>query len=410
MALVSSMPLPTKSDSYSAEDSLDAMVECLLSFENRFHWFVTVINEIEKTCGITTDDEHFWTDDDIRRAWEETQVMEIDYKRIQWAYVITFQEMKMIDNDEHETEAKTKHGILTATKDSEPESKKKSLDGRVQVIGIKIPLSELFGREATSEQTETIPSAYKLIDGCPSRREIRRKKTYVMSYNENTKNAEWVYEILNKDTLAKKKHVKRQLSDYSKVAGYTQGHLAAAGNHGWCQEAYNETFLFSNISPQSAKLNNSMMTVLEDSCRAKAKDQNCNIHIYTGPVISDPQYVNQTSSSLQKAVPHSFFKVIVQENHDGTILPPIGYLITNNSTILKDDTKDKLRKAKPMAKFVETKCRKFVEDIESISNLKFCVWDVHKVKDEIRSVTWTGEDGEGESCSAKIKVRITIPE
>nr|XP_017210191.1 endonuclease G, mitochondrial-like [Danio rerio]XP_021328279.1 endonuclease G, mitochondrial-like [Danio rerio] len=273
-------------------------------------------------------------------------------------------------------------------------------------IGIKIPLSELFGSEATSEPPKlTVPSAYKLIDECPSKKKIRTKKSYVMSYNENTKNAEWVYEILNKDTLAKKDIAKGKFSDYSKVAGYTRGHLAAASNHGWCQEAYDETFLFSNISPQCAELNKHMMNALEKWCQETVTDQILNVHVYTGPIITANSAIQRRNAS-EKVVPDSFFKVIIKENRNGTVSEPIGYLITNDETTLVKDAEDKVKHAMPIDEFVQTKYKKSVRDIESISGLKFCETNVRVVNEENRSVTWTGENAKGESRTVHIKVRV----
>ncbi|XP_056305914.1 endonuclease G, mitochondrial-like [Danio aesculapii] len=425
---------PAKCDSDSHEDSLEDMAKCVLSLENKFQWFDDVKREIEKRCGITT--EHYWTDDDIRLAWEETQKMVKDYKRNQWAYVITFQEMKMFDDDD---ESDSTHSDLTeceqeeqpcssATKkdpsDRPPqrvseriiarkrrleedmsESKKaRILAGSSPAIGIKIPLSELFGSEATSKQTETATSKYKLVHGYPSSKEIRREKTYVMSYDRNTKNAEWVYEILNKGTLAIKNNVKRKLSDFGKVAEYTRGHLVAAGNHRWCQKDDYGTYLFSNMSPQRSEMNRGVMKALEKVFHDQVTDINIrNVHVYTGPII-DSKSATQKSNGSDKAVPHSFFKVCIVENENGTVSEPKCYLIPNSDEFKARDYKESEDSSKnPVYKVGPVHLKNIqeylqivdIEKIERLSGLKFRSTDVQQYTDEIRSVT--GEDGKEKS-------------
>ncbi|XP_073800022.1 uncharacterized protein [Danio rerio] len=424
------------------EDSLEDMAECLLSFKNTFQWFDGIKEEIEKKCHIKT--EHCWTYNDIRRAWEETPKIEINYIRYQWAYVITFQEMKMFDDDKHDS---TESDLTECEQEEQPcssvtkkdssdrpaqkvsqriiarkrsleegisESKKaQNLAGSSPTIGIKIPLSELFGSEATSKQTKTATSKYKLIDGCPSRREIRKKKTYVMSYNRNTKNAEWVYEILNKGTLAMKDKVKLKLSVHSKVSDYTQCHLAAAANHRWCQKAYYDTYLFSNMSPKRSEINRGVMKALEKMIYDDITNNNIlNVHVYTGPII-DSKSATQKSKGSKKAVPHSFFKVSIVENKNGTVSEPKCYLIHNSDKFKARDYKGSEDPKNPVYKVGTVHLKKIqeclqivdIEKIERLSGLKFRSTDVQQYTDEIRSVT--GKDGKGKSG---YKVRITIPE
>lgn len=70
-------------------------------------------------------------------------------------------------------------------------------------IYIRIPLEVM----CLNEQTEIggapgIRSNFKLIDGFPSQNLLRKRKSYVMSFNNETMNAELVYEILNINTTA----------------------------------------------------------------------------------------------------------------------------------------------------------------------------------------------------------------
>jgi len=116
---------------------------------------------------------------------------------------------------------------------------------------IVIPFLEMYGEKLNPTPSRTVRSSlYKLIDGYPCNGESDlyiRTKYYVMSYNIETKNADWVYEILNKEIL-KDINCKNNISfgdNEFEDRDYAQGHLAAAANHRWCQEAYHDTHLIS---------------------------------------------------------------------------------------------------------------------------------------------------------------------
>lgn len=415
-------------------DYLDDMAEGLLLFFNRFQWF-EVKSEIEKTCGIKT--EHLWSVDEIRRAWEIASIQE-DHTRKQWACVITFEMMERFSYDEdagdpsnspadRSTKSHAKPMIQSKTDEKDEQGvgfhaikrkqaadlsvSKTALDSQFvssPAIGVKIPLTELFGMEATSEQTETVTSAYKLIDGCPSRKEIRNKKAYVMSYDEHTNNAEWVYEILNQKTLVENYVASCHFAKSLNIPGYDRGHLAAAANHRWCQEVFDDTFEDSNMSPQDPKLNRIPWKAIENMCRNKKNESKIrNVHVYTGPIL-DSNLATQRSKVSTKAVPDYFYKVIIEENHDGTVSEPICYVIYNDKAKIIEDLRLRKETKEPMHDFLR-RYETSVKDLENISGLSFCMWAVQIHRDEIRHVTWTGQDKSKKSRSATVEVRISIP-
>ncbi|KAK9978581.1 hypothetical protein ABG768_020326 [Culter alburnus] len=278
---------------------------------------------------------------------------------------------------------------------------------------ILIPFFEMSGNISDSDvdPNSIDESSYKLVNGCPSYSEVRIRKSYVMSYNDKTKNAEWVYEILNKDTLKENcedqgSFGKNEFEDKS----YVQGHLAAAANHRWCQEAYDDTFFISNMVPQKNDLNNGDWKTIENYCREKAmNDKVCNVHVYSGPLYLKENkrkklYVHSDLSTLErmggKVVPTHFFKVIIVENKDGTVEEPECYVMPK---VNKDDV--------AVEKFVNKKAVKLQHDeniktIEKLSGLKFREENPNVVT-KVCIKTITGEGETGESCSAKIKVRIS---
>uniref|UniRef100_A0A673JAM9 Uncharacterized protein n=1 Tax=Sinocyclocheilus rhinocerous TaxID=307959 RepID=A0A673JAM9_9TELE len=178
----------------------------------------------------------------------------------------------------------------------------------------------IHNEERRGERFGNIESHYKLIDGVPETEnifdDIMKKKSYVMSFNHQTRNANWVYEILNRDTTANN-HVEPAPFGHN----YHRGHLAAAANHRWCWEALDDADVIDNIVPQHRNLNTGPWLTLEDGCRRRATAQNNirNVHVYSGPLyrrLMDPLMIQG------KQVPSHFFKVIIEENVDGTVNQP----------------------------------------------------------------------------------------
>ncbi|XP_056308904.1 uncharacterized protein LOC130220704 [Danio aesculapii] len=210
---------------------------------------------------------------------------------------------------------------------------------RVPTNCIPIPVIRMYGNEVTPNDfvtvltvlPNTVPSAYKLTDGLPFRlhegiryfnTEIRRRKSYVMSFDSRTNNAEWVYEILNQQTL-----VKNYVRQGTFGGVYDRGHLAAASNHMWCREAYEDTFPSDNIIPQHKQLNRGVWRTLENYCQESSGLRTVrNVHVYTGPI-----YRNRgTAVTLNgKIVPSDVFKVVIVENEDGTVNVPECFLMPN---------------------------------------------------------------------------------
>lgn len=89
---------------------------------------------------------------------------------------------------------------------------------------------------------------------------------YVLHYDRRTRNAHWVFEHLTRERVKASEEAKREHSSFYeepnihpffrsmnedfKGSGFDRGHLAAAGNHRWSQQAMNQTFSLGNISPQ----------------------------------------------------------------------------------------------------------------------------------------------------------------
>lgn len=143
-----------------------------------------------------------------------------------------------------------------------------------------------------TEQTETIVQNLPLNSDIyikqtttPGTPEILLQRTgYLVSYNSNTRIANWVAwkltpERLKENTerinnfrpdpdLPKSKAVTTQ--DY-KGSGWDRGHLCPAGDNKWDREAMIESFYMTNICPQHHNLNRGDWNELEQKCRKWVK-------------------------------------------------------------------------------------------------------------------------------------------
>lgn len=141
---------------------------------------------------------------------------------------------------------------------------------------------------------------------------------YCLLYDEYYEQAKWVFYSLNKnkingpfsrsdkfkkDTLIKTGSASH--SDY-KGSGYDRGHLAPAADMAWSKQAMDESFFYSNMSPQTPSFNRGVWRKLESRIRKWVVDYD-SLYITTGPILDS----NLTSIGNELAVPDYFFKSII---------------------------------------------------------------------------------------------------
>lgn len=98
--------------------------------------------------------------------------------------------------------------------------------------------------------------------------------------------------------------------DY-KNSGYSRGHMAPAADMKWDKEAMRESFLMSNVVPQSNSLNSGAWQTLENKCRTWAQADSA-IIIICGPVIEPG--LDEWIGATAVTVPRRFFKVVLSPN------------------------------------------------------------------------------------------------
>lgn len=168
--------------------------------------------------------------------------------------------------------------------------------------------------------------------------EVVRHLGYTLSYNEKHEQANWVAYVLTAAKVVKT--VKRSnhfcideavssgsaTEDDYKNSGYDRGHLAPAGDMEWNEQAMEESFYYSNMSPQVPAFNRGIWKHLEELVRQWAKE-NQTIYIVTGPVLKGDL---STIGPDNVSVPHYYYKVIL--DYTEPELKGIGFIIPNASS------------------------------------------------------------------------------
>jgi endonuclease G len=141
-----------------------------------------------------------------------------------------------------------------------------------------------------------------------------------LGYNEKFEQAAWVAYVLTREEI-ESGHVERtdnfrtdpniatgsaSLADYRR-SGFDRGHLAPAGDMQWDSLAMSESFLMSNMSPQTAQFNRGIWRMLETEVRNWALEKD-SIYVITGPVLPS---VDSLIGENEVGVPRYYFKVLV---------------------------------------------------------------------------------------------------
>ena len=152
--------------------------------------------------------------------------------------------------------------------------------------------------------------------------QILERKGYTTSYNQQTKNPNWVAWHLTdahtKGSFQRKQEVFSEDEDIARGSRatnndyynsrYDRGHMCPAGDNKWDKQAMSQSFLFTNVCPQNHGLNKYEWNDLEILCRDWARKYGA-VDIVCGPV-----YTSSTPRTIGKnkvRVPDAFFKVIL---------------------------------------------------------------------------------------------------
>ncbi len=169
--------------------------------------------------------------------------------------------------------------------------------------------------------------------------EIVHHKFYTLSYNERYEQAEWVAYTLTKQQVVYNnfkrpyfevdKTVPTKSASYKdyKNSGYNKGHLCPAADRKFSKDAFNETFLMSNVSPQTHQFNSGIWNRLEKRVRYWAKKHK-KLFIITGGILSSNL---KTIGKDNVAVPAYFYKIILDYQNPKK-LKAIAFLIPHKNS------------------------------------------------------------------------------
>lgn len=198
--------------------------------------------------------------------------------------------------------------------------------------------------------------------------EIIRHKYYILSYNEDHEQANWVHYKLNPTFLngttprinsfkvdPKVSTKSAELIDY-KGSGYDRGHLAPAGDMKYSKESMIESFFMSNMSPQNPSFNRGIWRKLEEAVRRWGERNE--IYIVTAGVLNIKSLGSIGRNKV--TIPSKYYKVLYSPEKNSMI----GFLLPN------------IGSSSELKSFVVS-----VDSIESLTGIDF----FHELPDEIEN-------------------------
>jgi endonuclease G len=137
--------------------------------------------------------------------------------------------------------------------------------------------------------------------GCPAADQVLFNRFYTVGYSYYFRQAKWALEIVDPDKkdldeverldnfrpdFRVPKRFRADLSDYRR-SGFDRGHLVASANQLDENIQNSETFLLSNMSPQTPSFNRQIWRRLESAVRRlDAKDRVLETYVITGPIMN----------------------------------------------------------------------------------------------------------------------------
>ncbi|WP_313791488.1 DNA/RNA non-specific endonuclease [Lacinutrix neustonica] len=168
--------------------------------------------------------------------------------------------------------------------------------------------------------TKTNTNAYFLPTSTTG--QIIHHEGYSLSYSEPHEQAEWVAYELKQSHLSPTnfqrpyfevdRAVKTTAAHWQnyKNSGYDRGHLCPAADRAYSQFAFNETFLTSNISPQTHEFNAGVWNRLEQQVRDWALEYD-GVFVISGGILKGDM---KTIGDEKVSVPNQFYKVLIDHN------------------------------------------------------------------------------------------------
>ena len=188
------------------------------------------------------------------------------------------------------------------------------------------------------------PTEFNYLPAIVGDHQVISYTQFTLSYNEQHEQADWVaYELTSEEVAMKQDRCNCFKSDPNvitmsaakndyKSSGYDRGHLSPAADNNLSEEANEESFLMSNMSPQLPKFNRGIWKRLEGWVRNQATEHK-SVYVVTGPVfIRNLGAIGKNNVTI----PGYYYKVLLRMNNSK--IRTIAFLIPQQYTT--SDIKD----------------------------------------------------------------------
>lgn len=195
---------------------------------------------------------------------------------------------------------------------------------------------------------------------------ILRNHGFILGYSDLRGNPLWVeYALTPTDNTPSIKRPSRFTTDWRSInrvshesyqkSGYDRGHMAPnyAMSHLYGRAGQADSFLMTNVTPQTAKLNEQLWKRLEDTEIKQFVKLFGKIWIITGPVFSGS--IERLSSDWRVEIPDAFYKIYLTEAAPGK--PPVALAFLVPQTVNGKE---------PLMQFVTS-----IDNIEAQTGLDF---------------------------------------
>lgn len=171
--------------------------------------------------------------------------------------------------------------------------------------------------------------------------QVIKHNYFMLSYSEPHEQAEWVAYTLKKEHLTyddrkrpyfiEDPKVRTKSADWRnyKNSGFDRGHLCPAGDRRFSEQAYNETFYTSNISPQNKEFNAGVWNRLEQQVRYWCKRYGT-LTVITGGVLANDLF---EIGAEDVDVPEYYYKIVARK--EGKALSTLCFLIPHEESSKK---------------------------------------------------------------------------
>lgn len=169
---------------------------------------------------------------------------------------------------------------------------------------------------------------YKFIDHSVTYQN-KTVHNYCMEYNLPKRHARWVafkaYDVTAADNVSRTDawgddpqvpaEYRTTKTDYS---GYDRGHLVASNDRRYSKEANEQTFYYSNMSPQLSGFNQKIWQKLEEDVKAWMQDATLRdtLYVVKGGTIADDQIIKLTGEHNNVAVPKYYYMAVLARKNN----------------------------------------------------------------------------------------------